>query len=84
MRPRNEQCGSRPAGQMGKANVAEEDSDNRTLQIHRGRDDSMYRRNAHQARETDDDSGGNRNGQPVRARSGRVGGGGARSSVETG
>jgi hypothetical protein len=69
---------------MGKASVAKEVSDERTLQIHRGRDDSMYRRNAHQARETDDDSGSRRNEQPVRARPGRVGGGEARSSVETG
>jgi hypothetical protein len=44
----------------------------------------MYRRNAHEARETDDDGGGDRNGQPVRARPGRVGDGEARSSVETG
>jgi len=33
--------------------------------------DSMHRRNAHEAREADDDCGGNRNGQPARARSGR-------------
>ena len=44
----------------------------------------MHRRNAHEARETDDDSGTNCNGQPARARPGRVGGGEARSSVETG
>ena len=73
-----------PVGQSGKASVAEEVSDKRTLQFRRGRDDGMYRRNAHEARETDDDSGGNRNGQPARARPGRVGGGEARSSVETG
>ncbi len=46
--------------------------------------DGMYRRNADKAWETDDDSGGNRNGQPVRVRPGRIGGGEARSSVETG
>ena len=59
-------------------------SDKRTLPFHRGRDDGMYRRNAQEARETDVDSGGNRNGQPARARPGRVGGGEARSSEETG
>jgi len=69
---------------VGKASVAEEVSDKRTLQIRRGRDDGMHRRNAYEAREADDDSGGNRNGQPARVRFGRVGGGEARNSVETG
>jgi hypothetical protein len=46
--------------------------------------DGMHRRNTHEARETDGDSGGNRNGQPARARLGHVGGGEARTSVEAG
>ena len=64
--------------------MAREGSDKRTAPFHRGRDDGMHRRNAQEAREADDDSRGNGNGQPVRVRPGRVGGGEARSSVETG
>jgi hypothetical protein len=60
------------------------ESDNRTLPFLRGRDDGTHRRNAHEAREADADSGGNRNGQPARARPGRVGGGEARRSEEAG
>ena len=59
-------------------------SDKRTPQVHRGIDDGMYRRNAQEAREADVDGGGNRNGQPARARSGRVGGGEVRRSEEAG
>ena len=36
---------------MGRAGVAEEAGDKRTLQFRRGKDDSMYRRNAHEVRE---------------------------------
>jgi hypothetical protein len=60
------------------------ESDKRTLLFLRGRDDGTHRRNAHEAREADDGSGGNGNGQPARVRPGRVGGGEARSSVEAG
>ena len=84
MRPRNVLTWKPTRTDTGKASVAKEVSDKSTLQFHRGRDDGMYRRNAQEARETDGDSGGNRNGQPARARPGRVGGGEARSSVETG
>ena len=73
-----------PSDIRGRPAWQRKECDKRTLPIHRGRDDSMYRRNVHQARETDDDSGGNRNGQPARARSGRVGGGEARTSDEAG
>ena len=64
--------------------MAREVSDTRTLPFRRGRDDGMPGRNAHEAREADDDSGGNRNGQPARVRPGRVGGGEARTSDEAG
>jgi len=84
MRPRNASRGSRPYGHMGKAALQRKSVTNALCDSTGVESDGMYRRNAHEARETEGDSGGNRNGQPARARSGRIGGGEARSSVETG
>jgi hypothetical protein len=58
--------------------------DKRIPRVRRGKDNGMHRRDAQEAWEADGDSGGNRNGQPARARPGRFGGGEARSSAETG
>jgi hypothetical protein len=46
------------------------ESDSCTPQVHRGKDDGMYRRNAPEAREAEKDGGGRRDEQPARVRLG--------------